>query len=228
MAGIHFLSNVPLFANLSETDLEPLAQRLVMRKYRAGERVLSQGSTTYSLYIVQSGLVTIEVTGTDGETQTIARYGKGQAFGEFGLLDGLPRSAGAIASEASELLILSRGEFFMYLEQNSSVAINLLVLTSRRLRFAMQRLEGEPEPASPLAHLARLLVMFAGRYGEIQDEVLTLPLRLTAGELAGMMGQPRNDVSAALQTLQAQALIDLQGTQLAIHDLNGLRALAEA
>jgi CRP/FNR family cyclic AMP-dependent transcriptional regulator len=131
-AGIDFLRNVPFFANLPASDLEPLAQRLVTRRYRAGEEIFVQGSPGNSMYIVKSGLVAIVVTGADGVVHTLAQRGPGQFFGEFALLDGLPRSAGVEARQPSELLILSRPEFFIYLEQHPSVAIKLMVLFSAR------------------------------------------------------------------------------------------------
>ena len=227
MAGVQFLHNVSLFANLSTSELEPLAQRFITRKYRADEQIFAQGSPGNSLYIVKSGLVSIEIIDQTGGAQAIAQYGPGQAFGEFGLLDGLPRSAGAVARERSELMILTRPEFFMYLEKSPDVAINLVVLLSRRLRFAMQRTEDEIiDTAPPLVRLARLLVELVERYGNQQDDDLLLALRLTQGELAGMMGCPRSEAEAALATLREKGLIDTHGLQMTIHDLPGLRVVA--
>jgi CRP/FNR family cyclic AMP-dependent transcriptional regulator len=225
MVGAEFLCNVSLFAHLTESELRPLAQRLVSRRYSAGEEILSQGSTGSSLYIVKSGLVEIVVTDPQGNQHPVAHFGPGQAFGEFALLDGLPRSAGAIARERSELLILMRPEFFIFLEQNPKVAINLLVLLSRRLRFALQRID-EPEPESPLAHLANLLVKLVERYGEPLGGEVELPIRLTLGELAGMMGQPRSVTQQALDSLIRDGLVNMHGQRLLVPDLDGLRKVA--
>lgn len=221
--GTAFLHNVSLFANLSSADLEPLAQRLKARRFRPGEEVLRQGSPSSSLYIVKAGLVDIIVTGSDHQQQTVAQFGPGQAFGEFALLDGLPRSAGAVARERTELLILTRPDFFMYLEQHPAVAVNLLVLLSRRLRFAMQRTEGEPLPQGTCARLAEMLVNLAERYGQPKDGATELAIRLTQGELAGMLGCTRAQVEEAMTKLHAMGLVDLRGLHVLIHDLDGLR-----
>lgn len=227
MTGAQFLHNVSLFASLSLEELQPLAQRLISRKYRENEQIFAQGSPGYSLYVVKSGLVAIEVTDNAGATQVIAYYGPGQAFGEFGLLDGLPRSAGAVAVERSELMILTRPEFFMYLEHQPNVAVNLVVLLSRRLRFATQRTEDEGfEAASPVVRLARLLVDFGDRYGDANADGIQLPLRLTQGELAGMLGCPRSEAEAALGELRQLGLVETRGLQMTIHDLEGLRRVA--
>ncbi len=226
MAGVHFLHNVSLFANFSTEELAPLAGMLVARRFREGEEIFAQKSLGRSLFIVKSGRIAIVVTDGAGNEQTVAEFGSGQVFGEFGLLDGLPRSAGAVACERSELLILSRSDFFMYLEQRPSVAINLVVLLSRRLRFTIQRTEDEAEATSSLARLARLLVDFCERYGMPEDGNIQLPIRLTQGEIAGMMGCPRSEAEAALATLRTKGLLTVHGLQMTIHDLDGLRALA--
>lgn len=226
MADVHFLHNVSLFANLSTSELEPLSQRLISRKFRAAEEIFPQGSPGNSLYIVKSGLVEIAVKESSGHKRVLAEFGPGQVFGEFALLDGLPRSAGAVARERSELLILTRPEFFMYLGQHPSVAINLLILLSRRLRFAVQQTDHDESQTPPLARLAHLLADFGDRYGYPVEKGIQLSLRLTRGELAGMMGCPRSDAEAAIETLQQKGLIEMHGLQMTIRDLAALHAIA--
>lgn len=223
---LHFLHNVSLFANLSISELEPLAQRLVAHRYREHERIFEQGSPGSSLYIVKSGLIAIVVTDSVGHTQTVAQFGPGQTFGEFGLLDGLPRSAGAIACERSEVMVLTRPDFFMYLEQHPSVAINLLVLISRRLRFTTQQTEHEEISVSTLNRLAHILVDLSDRYGVSEDGSVLLSIRLTQGEMAGIIGCPRTEAQEAIETLQQRGLIEMRGLQITVRDLAGLRGVA--
>jgi CRP/FNR family transcriptional regulator, cyclic AMP receptor protein len=225
-SGLHFLHNVSLFANLSTSELEPLAQRLVVRRFRPGEHIFEQGGPSNSLYIVKTGLVQIIVVDKDGHNHMVAQFGSGQVFGEFALLDGLPRSAGAVACERSELLILTRPEFFMYLEQHPTVAVNLLVLLSRRLRFALQQTEHEEVSLTIVNRLAHLLYDLAERYGVSEDGCIQLSIRLTQGEIAGMIGCPRSEAQAAIEQLQQQQIIEVRGLQMTIQNLEGLRAAA--
>jgi CRP-like cAMP-binding protein len=226
MSSAHFLHNVSLFANLSIAELEPLAQRLITRKFRVGEVILTQSSPGGSLYIVKSGLVEIIVSDADGQQIVVAHFGPGQAFGEFSLIDGLPRSAGAVARERSEIAILTRPEFFMFLEQHPAVAINLLVLLSRRLRFTVQRTEHEDQTVPSAVRMARLLVALVERYGVVREDCTELSIRLTTGELAGLIGCPRREAEETVTALQNQGVIRLHGLQMEISNLDQLRAAA--
>ncbi|HML25045.1 MAG TPA: Crp/Fnr family transcriptional regulator [Aggregatilinea sp.] len=225
MSTEQFLRNVSLFANLTAAELEPLARRLVTREYEPGAVIFSQGSPGNSMYIVRSGLVDAVLTSEDGSERILAQFGPEQFFGEFGLLDGLPRSATMVAREPSDLLKLGRTEFFGFLEMYPAVSIKLLVLLSRRLRFALQT--AEPLDAVPLpVRLARVLVQFAERYGDHDESRIQLSLRLTRGELAGILACPRSDAEQALAALDDQGLIGVRGLQLTIYDMVGLRAVA--
>jgi len=168
------------------------------------------------------------VTDRQGHTQVVAQFGPGQTFGEFGLLDGMPRSAGAVACERSELMVLTRPEFFIYLEQHPSVAINLLVLISRRLRFATQQTEHETTPLPTLQRLAHLLYDLGERYGEADDGAVILSIRLSQGEIAGILGCPRSEAEEAVEILRQRGLIDMRALQVTIRDLEGLHAAARA
>jgi CRP-like cAMP-binding protein len=49
------LRRVPIFADLSEAELQFLAERAVPRNYSGGELVFSEGDRCTGLFIVESG-----------------------------------------------------------------------------------------------------------------------------------------------------------------------------
>src|SRR5688572_12790697 len=100
------LSQVPLFAQLPPEALEELSPRLRRRRYDKGATVFYEGDPGMSLCIVQSGRVKLALTSTEGRELIIDLLGPGDVFGEMALLDGEPRSADAVATETSELLML--------------------------------------------------------------------------------------------------------------------------
>jgi acyl-CoA reductase-like NAD-dependent aldehyde dehydrogenase len=99
----------PELAVLGVTDPALLDPYLERRRYAEGERIIAQGTAGSSCYLIQDGEVRLEVERPDFDSDgVIAHLGPGMLFGEFGLLDGRPRSASAYAH--SEVVALELSE----------------------------------------------------------------------------------------------------------------------
>jgi CRP/FNR family cyclic AMP-dependent transcriptional regulator len=80
------------------------------RVYQAGQVVFEEGDSANSAYIIRSGAVDI-VKRTPAETIVLVTLKANQAFGELALIDGSPRSATAIATEMTELMVIPAAKF---------------------------------------------------------------------------------------------------------------------
>src|SRR3569623_1636589 len=87
------LGRVPLFADLSERDLEQLAQVAVPRTYAAGEAVFREGDSGDTCYVVREGSVRVTRRHSDGRVITLAELRPGAIFGELAMFGGEERSA---------------------------------------------------------------------------------------------------------------------------------------
>ncbi len=81
--------------NFSEKDLQKLLRICEVRKFRAGQVIIEQGSNDGYTYYLVSGQVRIE---KNGNLLVVLRRG-GDAFGEMGAVDGFQRSASVMALE---------------------------------------------------------------------------------------------------------------------------------
>ena len=68
----------------------------------------------------------------------MAILGKGDCFGEIGLIDGLPPSADVTAMEAMECYFLARDTFLLALEENPEIALGMLPGLGTMVRSADQ------------------------------------------------------------------------------------------
>src|SRR5437588_12833227 len=87
-----------------------------------------------AFYVIASGRVKIVLTSPDGKEIILRRRGPGGFHGELALLDDEPRSADAIATEPSVLLVLQRDAFRRFLAEHPSTATKLLATVSHYLR----------------------------------------------------------------------------------------------
>ncbi|MCC6749969.1 MAG: cyclic nucleotide-binding domain-containing protein [Deltaproteobacteria bacterium] len=130
------LRAAPLFGRLRNEDLVPLARVAEVETIGAGEEIFEEGDLGNVLYVVARGKVAITRAGG-----LLAELGPGETFGEMSVLDAEPRSAGARAVEATELLCIGSEEFYEVLHEQVEIAEGVIRMLSRRLREANQRLE---------------------------------------------------------------------------------------
>ncbi|MGD2039378.1 MAG: Crp/Fnr family transcriptional regulator [Anaerolineae bacterium] len=221
MSKIAILRNVELFASLPDHDLEALAASLGTRTFAKGMIIFHQDSPGRTLYIIESGQVRIFLLSESGQETTLNIYGRGEVFGEFSLLDGLPRSAGAVALEKTVTRTLDRADFLRHLESCPQMAISIIEVLTTRLRFTT-------EQTKSLAFLdiygrvAMRLLDLASRYGT-EKEGIELNLHLTQAELASWVAATRESVNKVLGVFREQRLITVEGQTITILDPEGLK-----
>lgn len=139
LSRLAILSPMPLFAHCNERELRAVAQATRPRRFTEGTIIFEQGHPGTELFLLISGGVDIIKDG-----QKIVTLGPGSNFGEMAMLDEPSRSASAMASDESELLVIPRDAFFAMLKGNPMLAVkilwNMLLRLSMNLRATSKRL----------------------------------------------------------------------------------------
>jgi CRP/FNR family cyclic AMP-dependent transcriptional regulator len=221
MSKITALRNVPFFAALSDQELEALAESLERRTFGKGMIIFHKDSPGHTMYIIESGKVRIFILSESGQEISVNIYGPGDTFGELALLDGLPRSAGAVAVERTVTLTLHRDDFLRHLEIYPRMAPSIIEVLSTRLRYTTTYAESLAF-LDVYGRVAAKLLELAERYG-VQKEGIEIELRLTQSELASWVGATRESVNKVLGTFRGQGLIEIEGKKITISDQQGLK-----
>jgi CRP-like cAMP-binding protein len=116
MDFVNILKRTDIFYDLSNEQLEMVAELCHEIHYRTGEMIFEEQSASDELYIIARGEIEIlvdpsiiEASPTSPRPVTIATMRAGQIFGEIALVDQGLRSAGArSASEDTRLLVIPR------------------------------------------------------------------------------------------------------------------------
>ena len=214
MADPALLARIALFAGLGTEDLAGLARDLRRRRYKKDEVIFFCGDPGASLCIIEAGRVKLTLPAPDGRGEVVlARLSPGEFFGELALLDGQPRSADAVATEAVELLMLGREDFLRYLEAHPRLAIALLEELSRRLRRDAEIIQDAAFLDIP-GRLARVLLRLAETEGQPGSSGTAISARLTQTDLAGMVGATRESVNKWLGVYERRGLLRRQGGRI--------------
>lgn len=152
------LARVQIFSTLGRRDLERLAAACLLRRYRAGDSILEEGSTGLGMFLITAGRVEVFKT-HQGRKVSLAELGNGAVLGEMALLDDQPRSASAVALEDTECLLLSRDRFRTLLKRRPSIAWPIVPPLARRVRDLQDQLldTGSSPNAAPLRLAERSL-----------------------------------------------------------------------
>ncbi len=215
------LGRVPLFADLSPTELEALAGRAVAKSYAAGERLFNEGEPCPGMYVLVTGRVKIFKTSRSGREIMLAVEEAPSTVAEVPLFDGGPFPAGVAALDDVTAWLIRKEDFRRACRQNPELGLKLLAVTGRRLRQLVTLLEAVTF-GSVRQRLARTLLDFAE-----QADSRTFTLPVTQEELALRLGTVREVVSRNLSRFQAEGLVRIRRRELTVLDRAGLERECE-
>lgn len=217
------LKGIPLFAALTDREIEFLSARTAVQSYAPGQLLFSEGDPCGGLYLISSGRVRIFKVSPGGREQVLAVESSGSSIAEIPVFDGGPYPASASALELTEVLFISRKDFRSACLEHPELALKVLQVVGARLR----RLVGIVEELSFTTVRHRLISWLLrhakpGRGPTDSGAVLILPA--SQQELASEIGTVRELVSRNLGRLQAQGFISINGREITILDEPGLQA----
>lgn len=220
--AIEALGRCPLFSGLGPEPLQAIAQTLRRRRFRRGEVLFHEGDPGDSLFIVASGAVKVVVPSEEGDEAILATLRRGDFLGELALLDGAPRSASAIALEATETMALPRDRFKALVASEPVIRDALLSSLAGELRRLTAHV-AELHFLDLTGRLAARLARLAEEHGTREaDGSIRLDAPLTQSDLAAMIGATRQSVNKLLGEFVEEGLLRLDRDAIVIPDLEAL------
>ena len=217
-----YLKQVPLFADLANEDIRELMGLARKRTFRSGEVIFHRDDPGQVLYVIKEGKVKICLISPEGQEISLVVFGKGECFGEFALLDGLPRSADAIALEKVECYTLQRSDFHRAIIKNPKIAIQVLEELSKRLRTTDQMVENLIF-LDVYGRVAKKLLELADTHGTKVEHGIRIDVRLTQQELASMVGASRESVNKVMGYFTDKNFISTDKHRITLHRIADLK-----
>ena len=123
------LAQTSLFAQTPENVLTNVTPIMKEESYGAGVTIFQKGDLGTGMYVIYTGEVVI----LDGDTE-LARFGRGDYFGELALLDTETRSATAEAITDVRLLRIDQEDFYDLMEERGEILRSIVRSLSGRIR----------------------------------------------------------------------------------------------
>ena len=222
MTKLDHLKNVPIFADLSSSDLEKISNKMISRNYNKGQVILLEESKGETLFVIKTGEVKVTKLSDDGREVILAILGESDFFGEMSLLDGEGRSANIVANEDSTALTLSRNDFLSCLESYPKIAISLLEELAVRLRKSDKHIESLSLSDSE-HRIGITIARLAEEIGTIKKGVVSIKKLPFQQDIANMAGTSRETVSRTIKLFEDQKILTRNGRALTIFDFNSFK-----
>lgn len=224
---VGLLSEVALFAGLSEADMQAIGHATTMTHCVRGQQILSPDDPPDRIHIVKKGRVRVYRMTPDGKQLTLDIFEKGTILGDMELLgqDRIPE-AYAEAIDEGVICTITPDELRKLVERYPTIGVNVIRHLSRRLQAAERELEAMAYQRVD-QRLARKLIDLGQRFGVKTERGTLIQARLTQQELAEMIGTTRETLAHTLGDFRRRGLLDTERYQVIIRDAERLAEIAE-
>lgn len=121
------VARVPLFSGLDATRIAAIARLLKPQIVPQRQVVVRRGEPADAMFFIMEGEVEVEI-------EPPVRLGKGQFFGEVGLLHDTVRNATVAALNECRLLVLDRADFLRLTHQHPDLKTRIEAIAAERMK----------------------------------------------------------------------------------------------
>ena len=128
----------------SREQITLLASYMSFVKFPTGTMIFREGAVDNSMAIILSGRINIVKEAPEHHsTNILASINAGMAFGEMSLVDGEPRSAGAMSAEETTMLIITKQDFMRLSEKLPGLGLKFLWKIARMISQRLRKTSGQ-------------------------------------------------------------------------------------
>ncbi|QOV33332.1 Crp/Fnr family transcriptional regulator [Streptomyces ferrugineus] len=223
------MSEVDIFRDLSEPEMEAIAEAAPMKTYSAGEILHSPQQLNEVLFILKRGRVRIFRVSADGRALTCAIISPGTIFGEMALLGQRMYDNFAEALDDVTVCVMSRADVHRFLLSDARIAARITEIVGRRVADLEQRLSDSVFKSVP-QRIAATLTTLAARAdtpaGRLPAMARHPQIALTHEQLAALAGTSRETTTKVLHEFAGRGLLRLARGRITVLDPERLNAAA--
>jgi len=127
LAGKTNGNELPVLAGFSHIEIEELGRFSTFFQLEPGTRIVRHGDMSQEIYLILDGVAEVFKSRVAGSDPVLfATLGRGDIFGEMGVLTGKPRSADVIAASVLEVIFIDRVTLQRLMKSKPDLAAKLV------------------------------------------------------------------------------------------------------
>jgi CRP-like cAMP-binding protein len=213
-------------SDLSEAQLCSISDLKNLISHRKGQILYYEGTKPLGIFCINSGVVKVYKTASNGKEQIIHLAQKGDFLGYAALLGEENYTNSAMIIEDARICFIPREAFLSTLLKNTEFFKRITKQLSHEIGVMEDKLTDATQK-SIRERLAFVLLQLASSYGIEGGENQKIDLVLSREELAGIVGTATESVIRLLSEFKKDELIDLEGKKIIVKDKRGLARLSD-
>jgi CRP/FNR family transcriptional regulator, cyclic AMP receptor protein len=211
------ISEIPIFSDIPENEFPHILPLLRERNFKKNHVLMFENDQSDDVYIIRSGIVKVFRI-HEGKEIILSISTPGDILGEVEALSNDNHRISSIeAIDNVSVWLLSRKDFLHIIDRYPSVMKKAYMILVERTRM-LNRLIRYLTFYDVRAKAANLLIDLYYNFGQPEDDIFKIDLKINQSLLASMIGVTRESISKTLGDFHDEGLIDLRGKYLYLLD----------
>ena len=216
-----YLSVLPLFTDLSRSELERLALGCQLRRLSRGDTVFRVGEPCEEFHVTVTGQIKLFAISPAGQEKVIELVGPGNSFAEAIMFTGRPYLVNSQALTDTLVLTVKRHVVLAEIDRDPRFALRMLAGISRRMHGLINDVQAY-SLHSGAQRVIGYLLRDQATDGGAGAEAITVSLPVSKATIASRLSLTPEYFSRVLHELEAAGLIQIDKRDIRILDARRL------
>jgi len=217
------LESGSIFKYLITEEIETINYEKEFRQYKRGDILYQEGNRISGFFCINSGIIKVYKTGSDGKEQIIRFAKKGDIIAYRSVLSNELACTSAKVIEDCKVCFIPSEILISLIKTNPAYSLELLKLACHELGEANSFITNIAQK-TVRERLAEVLLFLFNDFGI--DEQQFLNIALTREELANIVGTATESVIRLLSEFKSDKLVELNGRRIKILNTKGLEKIS--
>ncbi|MDI6909543.1 Crp/Fnr family transcriptional regulator [Nocardioides sp.] len=218
------MSEVDIFCDLDDGEMDAMAQAAPMRMYASGALVYTPHQPLETLFILKKGRIRIFRVSPDGRALTTAIIDPGTIFGEMVIVGQQMHDSFAEALDDVVVCVMTKADVRRLLLGDPRISARISETLGRRIGELEQKFSDAVFKSVPERIAGALVTLASAASGRPLGR--GIQVRLTHEQLAALAATSRETTTKVLGELADQGLITLGRGRITVLNREGLQALS--
>lgn len=205
-----------LFCNMTPASVAALESIKYTGVYPKGSLLFVEGEKPRGVFIICSGRVKLTTSSAEGRKLIVKIAEEGEVLGSNAVILGKTYEVTAETTEPAQVNFIKSDDFLRFLNTTSEACMHTAQQLSSEYYAAQGSIRTLGLAQTTTEKLAKLLLDWCEREGDVTPKGVRLKVLLTHEEIAEMIGTTRETVTRILSDLKRQKILEVKGSTILV------------